>query len=174
MPTIEQAFEQFGGAAELTVLDLNSAYYQIPLSFKSRRVTAFCTLLASLSLTSYLWGSVWVVVLSRVIDELFTDLKGRYVFNFLHDLVVYSPSAEERVVHVRELLGRLQTADFTLNPDSYLWRRGNKIPWSPAFVSRHQDTPRQGCRYSQLSASYQLEGIELVHRHGGLLCPLYS
>jgi len=43
MPTIEQAFEQFGGAAVFTVLDLNSAYYQIPLSLRSRRVTAFCT-----------------------------------------------------------------------------------------------------------------------------------
>jgi hypothetical protein len=32
MPTIEQAFEQFGGAGVFSVLDLNSAYYQIPLS----------------------------------------------------------------------------------------------------------------------------------------------
>ena len=37
MPTIEQVFDQFGGTAVFTVLDLNSAYYQIPLSFKSRR-----------------------------------------------------------------------------------------------------------------------------------------
>ena len=43
MPTIEQAFEQFGGAVVFSVLDLNFAYYQIPLSYKSRRVTAFCT-----------------------------------------------------------------------------------------------------------------------------------
>jgi hypothetical protein len=33
--------------------------------------------------------------LSRVIDELFADLKGKFVFNFLHDLVVYSRSREE-------------------------------------------------------------------------------
>jgi len=43
MPTIEQAFAQFGGATLFTVLDLNSTYYQIPLSYKSGRVTAFCT-----------------------------------------------------------------------------------------------------------------------------------
>ena len=43
MPTFEQAFEQFGGATVFTVLDLNSAYYQIPLSNISRRVIAFCT-----------------------------------------------------------------------------------------------------------------------------------
>jgi len=55
--------------------------------------------------------------LSRVIDELFADLRGKYVFNFLDDLVVYSSSPAEHVGHVREVLRRLQTAGFTLNPD---------------------------------------------------------
>jgi hypothetical protein len=43
MPTIDQALEQLGGAVVFSVLDLNSAYYQIPLSAQSRRVIAFCT-----------------------------------------------------------------------------------------------------------------------------------
>ena len=55
--------------------------------------------------------------LSRVIDELFADLKGQYVFNFLDDLVVYSSSVEEHVGHLREVLGRFQKAGFTLNPE---------------------------------------------------------
>ena len=55
--------------------------------------------------------------LSRVIDELFADLRGRYVFNFLDDLVVYSSSPAEHVGHAREILRRLQMAGFTLNPD---------------------------------------------------------
>lgn len=54
--------------------------------------------------------------LSRVIDELFADFKGKYVFNFLDELIVCSPSVDERVKHVREVLRRLQTAGFTLNP----------------------------------------------------------
>ena len=55
--------------------------------------------------------------LSWVIDRLFADLKGEYVFNFLDDLVVYSSSREEHVEHVREVLRRLQAAGFTLNPE---------------------------------------------------------
>jgi len=118
MPTIEQAFEQFGGAAVFTVLDLNSAYYQIPLSLRSRRVTAFCTPFGLFEFNKLPMGiSVGSQGLSRVIDELFADLRGRYVFNFLDDLVVYSPSPAEHVAHVREVLRRLQTAGFTLNPD---------------------------------------------------------
>jgi len=36
MPTIEQAFEQFTGAVVFSVLDLNSAYFQVPLTTRSR------------------------------------------------------------------------------------------------------------------------------------------
>ena len=55
--------------------------------------------------------------LSRVIDELFADLERKYVFNFLDDLVVHSPSLEEHVAHVREVLGSHQGVGFTLNPE---------------------------------------------------------
>jgi hypothetical protein len=50
-------------------------------------------------------------------DEMFSDLKGDYVFNFLDDLVVNSPSPAEHARHVREVLRRLQAAGFTLNPE---------------------------------------------------------
>jgi hypothetical protein len=43
MPSVEHAFANFQGAKVFSIMDLNSAYYQIPLSAKSRKVTAFCT-----------------------------------------------------------------------------------------------------------------------------------
>jgi hypothetical protein len=117
MPTIEQAFEQFGGAAVFTVLDLNSAYYQITPSCKSRSVTAFCKPFGLFEFKTTLRISVGCQSLSRVMDELFSDLKGDYVLNFRDDLVVFSPSATEHVGHLRTVLRRLQSAGFTLNPD---------------------------------------------------------
>ena len=48
--------------------------------------------------------------LSRVIDELFADLKGDFVFNYLDDLIVYSRSVQEPAAHVRVVLQRLQEA----------------------------------------------------------------
>ena len=53
--------------------------------------------------------SVGCQSLSRVINGLFSDLRGKYVFNFLEDLVVYSRSVVEHVAHVCEVLGRLQS-----------------------------------------------------------------
>jgi hypothetical protein len=120
--TIDQALDQFGGAVVFSVLDLNSAYYQIPLSEKSRRITAFCTPFGLFEFNKLPMGiSVGCQGLSRVVDQLFADLKGRFVFNFVDDLVVYSPSVEDHHIHVREVLNRLQGAGFTLNPEKVVF-----------------------------------------------------
>jgi len=118
IPTIEHALEQFNGATIFSVFDLNSAYYQIPLSAKSRCVTALCTPFGLFEFNKLPMGiSVGCQGLSRVVDELFADLKGEYVFNFLDDLVVYSSSAEQHVNHTREVLRRLQQFGFILNSE---------------------------------------------------------
>jgi len=135
MPTIDQAFEQLDGAVVFSVFDLNSAYYQIPLSVSSRRVTAFGSPFGLYEFNSLPMGiSVGSQGLSRVIDELFADLKGRSVFNFLDDLVVYSPSMEEHADHVREVLQRLQDAGFTLNPEKVTFA-ANEIKYLGHLVS---------------------------------------
>jgi hypothetical protein len=116
MPTINQAFEEFVGPVRFLVLDLNSAYYHIPRSEKGRRINAFCTPFGLFEFNQLpMRISVGCQGLSKVMDELFADLKGNYVFNFLYDLVVYSKSLEEHRVHLREVLGRLEKAAFTLH-----------------------------------------------------------
>jgi hypothetical protein len=118
VPSIDQAFEKFGGATVFSVLDLKSDYYQIPLSRRSQRITAFCTPFGLFEFSKLPMGiSVVCQDLSRVIDELFADMKGDYVFNFIDDLIVYSSSPEEHKTYVKEVLRRLLTAGFTLNPE---------------------------------------------------------
>jgi len=135
MPTIEQALEQFGGAVVFSVLDHNSAYYQIPLSERSRRVTAFCTPFGLFEFNKLPMGiSVGCQGLSRVIDEMFADLKGRYIFSFVDDLVVYSASLKEHREHVREVLRRLQRGGFTLNPEKVVFK-ANQIKYLGHLIS---------------------------------------
>jgi hypothetical protein len=61
MPTIEKTFEQFDGAAVFSVLDLNSAYYQIPFSLKSGVLPRSAPHLGYLNLISCQWESVYGV-----------------------------------------------------------------------------------------------------------------
>jgi hypothetical protein len=118
LPNVESAFAHFEKATIFSVLDLNSAYYQIPLSAKSRKVTALCTPFGLFEFTKLPMGiSVGCQVLSRVVDILFGDLKCKFVYNFMDDLVVYSQSREEHLDHLREVFTRLQKAGFTLNPN---------------------------------------------------------
>ena len=72
--------------------------------------------------------------MGQVIDELFADLKGRWVFKFLDDLVVYSPSVEEHAGHVVEVLRRLKDVGFTLNPEKVIFA-ANEIKYLGHLVS---------------------------------------
>jgi hypothetical protein len=116
MPTFEHAFTNFHNAKVFSVLDLNSAYYQIPLSAKSRKITAFCTPSGLFEFTKLPMGiSVGCQVLSRVLG----DLKHKFVYNFMDDLVVYSGSLEEHLWHLKEVFTRLEKAGFTLNRNKF-------------------------------------------------------
>jgi hypothetical protein len=77
MPTVEHAFADFHIAKVYSVLDLN---YQIPLSVKSRKATAFCTPFGLFEFTKLPMGiSVGCQVLSRDVDALFGDFKQKFV-----------------------------------------------------------------------------------------------
>jgi hypothetical protein len=49
------------------------------------------------------------------VDSLFGDLKHKYVYNFMDDLLVYSSTIEEHLEHLKEVFSRLVKAGFTLN-----------------------------------------------------------
>jgi hypothetical protein len=63
-PTIEHTFQQYSGTFVFLVLDPNSAYFQNSLTPWGQRVTAFYTPCGRINLTSFRWGSAWVVKVS--------------------------------------------------------------------------------------------------------------
>jgi len=91
-------------------------YYQIPLVGNSRSVTSFFTPFGLYEFNKLPMGiSEQFHALSIVVDELFADLIGIYVFKFLEDLLVYTSSPGEHLTHVREFLSRLQRS--VLHPE---------------------------------------------------------
>jgi hypothetical protein len=116
LPKLEQAFQHFTGATVFSVLDLNSAYFQIPLTPQSHRITTFCILFGLYEFNKLPIGiTIDCQGLSHVVDYLFADLKRKYVFNYLDDLVVYSASISEHQGQLIEVLGRFWSAGFMLN-----------------------------------------------------------
>lgn len=117
LPDLHSAFDWFGRAKFFTILDLNSAYHQIPLAKESRPITSFCVPWNLYQFTRVPFGlATGAQTLTRLVDAIFHDLKFRYVFNYLDDLLVFSESWDEHVSHIEEVLKRLKSAGLTVNP----------------------------------------------------------
>jgi hypothetical protein len=71
LPKLVEPFQHFSGTAVFSVTDLNSAYFQIPLTPQSRRITAFCT---TFGLYEFMGISIDCQGLSHVVDNLFANL----------------------------------------------------------------------------------------------------
>lgn len=117
LPDLHSAFHWFGKAKFFSVIDLNQAYHQIPLSERSRDLTAFCVPWMLYRFTRVPFGlATGAQVLTRLLDQVFEDVKFKFVFNFLDDCVVYSETFDEHLEHLREVFTRLRTAGLTVNP----------------------------------------------------------
>ena len=115
LPDLHSSFHWFTGATVFTSLDLNSAYYQIPLSESSRHLTAFATDWNLYEFCRVPFGiATGAQVLTRLLDKVFSDIKFKYVYTYLDDLVVYSSNMNDHVMHLREVFKRLSEAGLTL------------------------------------------------------------
>jgi predicted aspartyl protease len=117
MPTIESCFQHLQDARYFTLLDLNSAFHQVPLDEPSRRKTAFSSPRGQYEFNYLPFGlSVSSSVFCRLVDTILGDIKYKYVFPYVDDLCIYSNTIEEHWAHVREVLLRLREAKLTINP----------------------------------------------------------
>jgi hypothetical protein len=100
-----------------TTLDLNCAYHQIGLTERSKPLTAFATDWNPYEYTRVPFGiATGAQVLTRLLDQVFSDIKFKFVFHYLDDLVIYSDSFHEHLLHLREVFTRLRKAGLTVNP----------------------------------------------------------
>lgn len=116
LPDIHGAFHYFAQSG--VIFDLNSAFNQIPLSASSRPLTAFATPFMLYEFTRVPFGiSQGSAVCSRLLELIFQDIKYKYVYHYLDDIVVYSRDLEQHLVHLQEVLSRLKRANLTVNPN---------------------------------------------------------
>lgn len=118
LPNIENMFHWFHGAKYFSVLDLNQAYYQMPLAEESKHLTTFCTQRNTYQFTRVPFGiSIGAQALSSVLDTLFEDIKFKFVLHYLDDIVIYSADFESHLKHIEIVLSKLRFAGFTIKPE---------------------------------------------------------
>lgn len=118
MPVIDNLFQHLKNARIFTSMDLNNAYFQIPLAENSRKYTAFTTPFGLFEFTTIPQGiRIGSQALARYVEEVLADLKFKTVIAFADDVLIYSPDPETHERDLREVLIRLRNSGLTVNPD---------------------------------------------------------
>lgn len=130
IPHITDILDQLGGAKYFSTLDLASGFHQISMHPESQHMTAFSTPFGHYEFKKMPFGLKNAPsTFQRFMDQVLSGLQGIELFVYMDDIVVYSSSLEEHSRKLKTLLGRLQTAGLSLQPDKCFFLE-RKLPIS--------------------------------------------
>ena len=116
MPRIDELIDRLGGAKYISTLDLTRGYWQVPVAPESQNKTAFTTPFGLFNFRVMPFGLQGApATFQRMMDNLLTGVQG-FAAAYLDDLVIYSDTWEQHLVHLREVLLRLRRAGLTAKP----------------------------------------------------------
>lgn len=119
LPFVTRTLDKLRDARYLTTLDIKSAYWQIKVAKESRPLTAFTVPTRGLFQFKRMpFGihsapAVW----QRLIDQVIGVDLEQYVFVYLDDVIVCTPTFDLHVQILKEVLSRIIKAGLTLNRD---------------------------------------------------------
>ena len=121
LPRISDLLDQIGKAQFFSTLDLASGYWQVRMHSDSQQKTAFTT---SYGLFEFrvmpfgLWNAP--AVFQRLMQQILTGLNPSdgpdFVSVYLDDILVFSPSLDDHLKHLGQVLNRLSQAGLKLKP----------------------------------------------------------
>lgn len=100
-----------------TTLDAQKGFHQVAMEHSSKRMTAFWT-----PFGLYQWRVMPFglknapATFQRTIDEVLGEVKGIYADVLMDDIVIFSETWEEHIMHVEDILSRLRRAHIFLEP----------------------------------------------------------
>lgn len=108
LPLMSSAFEVLQGARFFTKLDLRNAYHLVRIREGDEWKTAFNTPLGHFEYRVLPFGLVNApAVFQALINDVLRDMLNIFVFVYLDDILIFSPSLQVHVQQVRRVLQRL-------------------------------------------------------------------
>ncbi|GBG64900.1 hypothetical protein CBR_g48366 [Chara braunii] len=116
LPRIDDLLEWLGGATYFSKLDLKSGYHQIEIQPQDRYKTAFKTRYGHFEWVVMPFGLTNArATFQAAMTTEFPDLLDRSVLIYLDDILVYSMTLDEHIVHLHVVLDRLRLAKYKVN-----------------------------------------------------------
>lgn len=111
LPRIDELLDRLKGAAYFSSIDLASGYWQVRVAPEDVHKTAFQTRYGAFEFLVMPFGLTNApATFQRLMNETFSDGMDEYVVVYLDDLLVFSRTLEDHIVHVDRVLHRLKDA----------------------------------------------------------------
>ncbi|GBG69712.1 hypothetical protein CBR_g4543 [Chara braunii] len=113
---IDDLLERLGGAKYFSKLDLKAGYHQFEIHARDRYKTAFKTRYGHFEWVVMPFGLMNApATFQAAMTTEFRDMLDRFVLIYLDDILVYSRTLDEHIMHLRAVLDRLRTAKYKVN-----------------------------------------------------------
>jgi len=117
LPLIDEIlFSIDGDIKAITTLDLFSGYLMIPMNDEDIEKTSFTTMFGNYNSVVMPFGLTNApAIFQREINRIFFPLIGKCMFVYLDDLVVFSPSEEQDLKDIKEVLQIIKSSGLKIN-----------------------------------------------------------
>ena len=115
LPRIQETFDSLVGAQYFTTLDLASGYHQIAMDPRDQAKTAFTTPFGLYEYTRMPFGLCSApATFQRLMQATMSEFLFEFLLVYLDDLLVYSKTFSEHLVHLEKLLQRVSDTGLKL------------------------------------------------------------
>ena len=143
LPLVSDVLDSLSGTAFFTTLDLRSGFWQIPLTEDARSKTAFITHSGLYEWKTLPFGlNNSSSTFQRLMTHLLTGIQYKYALTYIDDVLVYSKSFEDHLVHLEEVFKRFQEANLKLKPSKCYFAK-TELDFLGHVVSRNGVRPNE-------------------------------
>ena len=116
VPRIDDTLEALAGSSLFCVLDMNSAYHQIPIKPEDRDKATITTPFSNYRYTRVCFGlSSAPFTCAKMLDAVLGDLRPQTCVNYFDDIIVHGAAFSDVLEKLDAVLSRLSSAGLTLN-----------------------------------------------------------
>ena len=116
LPKIDEIYARLRGSTVFSTLDMTSGYHHMELSEGAKPKSAFVTPVDKYQFNRCPFGLTQApAYFQRLINKVLIGLP--FVFGYLDDVLIFSPSIEVHLKHIRQVFERLRKADLRLKKE---------------------------------------------------------